>query len=79
MAYLRRLGKKTDGSGQSQAEGGETHNGVDRQDEPRPPLQQGEPAGTRHSGSTPDPSVSCKYTDLALKNKVMANCTDKAT
>lgn len=43
--YLRRLRKQTDGSRKSQAEGGETDSGVDRQDEPGPSLQQGEPGG----------------------------------
>lgn len=43
--YLRRLRKQTDGSRKSQAEGGETDGGVDRQDEPGPSLQQGEPGG----------------------------------
>lgn len=49
MAYLRCLWKKTDGNGKSQAEGGETHSSVDRQDKPRLSLQQGEPGGTRRN------------------------------
>lgn len=51
MTYLGHLWEETDGERQSQAEGGEAHQSVDRQDEPPLPLQEREPGGTqtRHS------------------------------
>lgn len=47
MKYLRHLWKQTDGKRQSQAEGSETHETVDRQDEPLLSLQEREPDGTQ--------------------------------
>lgn len=45
--YLRHLGKEADGQRQRQAEGGEAHEAVDRQDEPPPPLQDRKSGGTK--------------------------------
>lgn len=43
MRYLRHLWEEADGEGQSESEGSQTHQAVDGQDEPPPPLQQREP------------------------------------
>lgn len=59
--YLRRLWKKTDGDGEGQAEGGQTHGGVDRQDQPGVSLQQGEPGGTRHQSDLRGVSVRLQH------------------
>lgn len=47
MTYLGHLWEETDGERQSQAEGGEAHQSVHRQDEPPLPLQEREPGGTQ--------------------------------
>lgn len=43
--YLRHLWKEADGERQREPKGSETHQTVDRQDEPAPSLQEREPVG----------------------------------
>lgn len=52
IKHLRHLWKQTDGKWQSQAEGSETHETVDRQDEPPVSLQEREPDGTQTRNKT---------------------------
>lgn len=49
MTYLGHLWEEADGERQSEAEGGEAHQAVDREDEPPAPLQERKPAGGKHA------------------------------